>query len=177
MLVAKPIDSFYDGQVEANALQVLYGPAKGQVLRSYPWRCASKTVTLATLADQPVNPDWAFAHAWPEDAIRIVKVFELQYPHNPEPEWVVEGRTILTKTDNVAAQYIYDTPEPHLDVHVEMALAAKLALDMSYTLTASNTRESNLYSMFQEKMQEARTTDRQEGSHVKFRIDTLSRVR
>jgi hypothetical protein len=177
MLGASPIVSFEDKTIEANALKVVYGPAKEQILRSYPWRCAMKTATLAQLEDAPISPDWAFAWAWPEDAIRIVRIFEGQYPHNEWPEWEVRGRHIYTKRAGVIAEYVYDVPEPYLDAHVEMALAAKIAVDLSYTLTASNAREQGLNSLFQLKIQEARTTDRQEASHKRFYIDKLSRVR
>ena len=68
MLGASPIVSFDDGTVEANSMQVAYRPAKEQVLRSYPWRCASKSATLAQLADKPVDPRWEFAFSLPEDS-------------------------------------------------------------------------------------------------------------
>ena len=177
MLGASPIVSFEDKTIEANALKIVYGPAKDQVLRSYPWRCATKTVTLAQLEEEPVSPEWNYAFAWPKDCIRVIRVYEEQDPNNPWPEWQVEGKTILTKKANIVAEYIFDVAEPYMDAHVEMALAAKLAMDLSYTLTASNAREGSLSQLFQLKLQEARTTDRQEASHKKIYIDQLSRVR
>jgi hypothetical protein len=177
MLGARPIVSFEDDTTEANALKVLYPASKGQVLRAYPWRCATKTATLATLADPPVNTEWTHAQAVPEDSIRIIRVIEAAYPNNPSPDWTVEGRTVLTKIANVVCEYIYDVPEPQMDFHVQMALAAKVAVDLSYTLTASGPRESQLAQMFEAKLEEARTTDRQEASHKTFTIDQLTTVR
>lgn len=176
ILGAAPIVSFDDQTVEAEAMQIMYAPAKSQLLRSFPWRCATKTATLATLAEPSTNPFWEVASAWPDDAIRIVQIIPLggtNANNNVTIPWESQGRQILTHIGNIAAQYIYDVPEPQMDAHVEMALVAQLAMDVSYTLTGNNTRESNLVSLYDRKLQEARTTDRQEGSHVNFQIDTL----
>ena len=176
MLGAQPIVSFDDQTVEANALQVLYEPAKAQVLRSYPWRCATKNATLAQLAGDPIPPEWSYAFALPDDSLRILGVYSLDQVRS-EAAWTLEGRSILTRQANVAARYVYDIEEPLLDGHVEMALAAKLALDLSYTLTGSNNRETAMYQLYDQKLNEARVTDRQEASHRKFRIEQLDTVR
>lgn len=177
MLGASPIVSFSDGTVEANALSVIYTPAKHQVLRSYPWRCATKTVKLAQLADAPVDPRWQFAFAVPEKSLRIIDIIVAQNQFARKPEWTVEGKTVLTDIDNVVANYIEDLDEPLMDVHVQMALVAKLAADLSYTLTASNTRVGDLHTLYEQKLNEARTTDRQEATHKVFKITGLATVR
>ena len=177
MLGANPIVSFEDQSVEANALNTVYEPAKSQVLRSYPWRCATKSATLAELADAPVNPLYDYAFAWPDDAIRILQIRIAGDQYKNDFMWETEGRTVLANYQGLMASYIYDIPEPQLDAHIEMALAAKLASDLCYTLTGSNSREGTLYQLFGEKLNEARTTDRQEASHKVFIIDNLQQVR
>ena len=177
ILGASPIVSFEDETLEANALKVLYGPAKKHLLRAYDWNCANKTATLALLDEQPIQPHWTSLHAWPDDALRILEVIEFGHPTYRRVEWEVEGRRIYTRSNNVAARYIADVPEPMLDPHVESALAGKLALDLSYTLTSDNSRESNVASLYASRLDEARTTDSQERSSRRFRIDTLLHAR
>ena len=48
-LGALPIVSFMDESVEAQAVRVVYDPAKQQILRSYDWNCAAKSASLANL--------------------------------------------------------------------------------------------------------------------------------
>jgi len=177
MLGASPIVSFMDNSTEATAVNTLYGPAKSQVLRSYPWRCATATDTLAMLEDPPGNPLYEYAYAWPERAIRILGVRVSNDRLSYNLVWETQGRTILAQQQDLLAMYVYDVEEPDMDAHVEMALVAKLALDMCYTLTASNTREGALYQMYEQKLNEARTTDRQEASHKVFGINQLQQVR
>lgn len=180
LIGAEPIVNFSaepGATVEEMVGATMYEPIKSQLLRSYPWRCATKTARLARLADAPVDPNWNIAFAWPNDAIRILSVMPADSRSYAETAWEVEGQTVLTIEDNMVAKYIYDIPEPQLDAHVEMALVAQLAMDTAYAFTAAQGRESALAQMYANKLSEARTTDRQESSHKKFRTDTLTAVR
>ena len=181
MIGENPIVNFDSTDDATNAQKVgaiMYGPIKEQVLRSYPWRSAYKQATLAQLADKPIDPQWDFAFAWPEDALRIVGLVSTTYPHREVITWEVQGRTILTRSQSsVVARYIYDVPEPQMDALLEEALAAKLAMDICYTFNASPERYGQLSNMFAAKLSEARTVDRQEGSHKTFRTDQLTAVR
>jgi hypothetical protein len=175
MLGSLPIISFNDESVEASAVRALYPTAKKQVLRSYPWRCATVSERLALRSEPPLDPNWEYSHAIPENVLRVLNV----YPEGckQQTEWVVAGKNILTRTTPVIGNVIKDIPEPQIDVHVEMALVARIALDLSYTLTASQSREASLYQMFEAKLNEARITDRQEATHQFIPITTLDRVR
>lgn len=181
MIGSESIVSFDDGTVEANACKVLYEPCKKQLLRSYDWNCANATDRLAQLATPPVDTRWSYTFAIPDNALRILEVIEVGDVNNKgsgEPvKFEVARRTILTNCQHVAARYIDNIAEPYLDSHVEMALVARLALDLSYTLTASNTRESNLATLAERKLEEARTTDSLERTHKFLRIDTLQNAR
>jgi hypothetical protein len=177
MLGAAPVVSFDDGTVEAGALQVIYEPAKKQVLRSYPWRCATRTETLAQLVDQPVDPRWDFQFSIPDKCLRVLDVVIADNKFGRNLAWTIEGKRVLANFENIAANYILDIEEPEMDVHVEMAVAAKVAADLSYTLTASNSRVGDLHTLYEQKLNEARTTDRQEASHKVFNIDQLAYVR
>lgn len=177
ILGALPIVSMDDNTTEADLMRTMYEPAKQQCLRSYPWRCATKTATLAQLSTPPVNTYWQFQYAWPDDAIRILRVYNLSYPYNIQnmtDEWESNGRTLLAHQAEVAADYVFDVPEPQMDSHVSMVLVAQLAMDCSYAITGGVSRESQLAKMYDRKLQEARTTDRQEASHKTFRIDSLT---
>lgn len=177
MLGSLPIISFDDETVEASACKTLYPTAKKQILRSYPWRCATKYSRLAKLAEVPIDPNWKYAFAIPDDSLRILKITETGQYGTSDLKWTVEGKKVLTQVDNVAAQHIFEVSEPRMDVHVEMALVARMAVDLAYTLTASNSREAQMASLYEQKLNEARVTDRQEASHEKFKITTLDRVR
>lgn len=177
LLGSKPIISFDDRSTEANALNTIYEPTKRNVLRMHEWGCCTKTSTLALLADAPVDTYWHYAYALPENVIRILEVFTNGINRYNRNDWDIEGQTIISRIPNAVARYTVEVSEPALDSHVEALLVARLAFDLAYPLTSSNTREQNLGAMFQAKLDEARTTDNLEGSHTVFRIDRLALVR
>jgi len=174
MLGALPIVSFEDETTEANVLSIMYPVTRLQLLRSYPWRSATRYATLAKKPEVPLDPNWDLIFAWPDDAVRILRITGNSYPNDPQPRWVSVGMEVYTCVDDIAAEYIYDIPEPEMDVLMEEALAAKLALAISYTITGSGQRESSLASLYDRKMEEARIVDRQESSHMNFSISTLT---
>lgn len=177
MLGSKPIISFNDDSTEAGAINTVYEPVKLNVLRMHEWGCCTKVETLALLADAPVDDYWHYAYAIPENSIRIIDVFTNGINRYNRLEWQVEGNTIVSRIANAIARHTVDVSEQQLDAHVEALLVARLAAELAYPLTASNTREQNLYAMFSAKLNEARTTDNLEGSHKGFRIDNLQNVR
>ena len=180
MLGSLPIISFDDETVESSSCKTLYPTAKAQVLRSYPWRCATVVETLALRAESPVDPSWQYSFAIPDDSLRVLEILQVTDSNKTvayRPPWAVEGKSLMCNDTNIAARYIKNIAEPQLDVHVEMALVGRIAVDLSYTLTASSSREAQLQQMFDLKLNEARITDRQEASHTSFKINKLDAVR
>ena len=177
-LGALPIVNFNDDTTEANQILTNYDSIKKSVLRSFPWRCATKSTSLALLNVNEANTLWSHTFSWPEDALRIEDVVENAPPYNARVVWETRGRTVLTRlSSSVVAEYISDIEEPDLDAHVEQVLVWHLAKDICYAITGSNGREQNLNAIYDRMLNEAKTTDRQEASHRTFVIDTLVRER
>lgn len=177
VLGAKPIISFDDESTEANAARVLYEPSKKQLLRSFDWNCANVTATLALLTQQPVDPKYTCMFSLPADNLRVLEVIEMGVPVYRRVEWEVQGNKLLTRTASVAIRYIKDIAEPNMDSHVEMALAARIAMDMAYAITGDQSREGQMTQIFQQKLNEAMVTDAQERAHKNIRIDQFEFVR
>jgi len=174
LLGASPIVSFDDATTEANVLSIMYATSKAQLLRDYPWRSATKYATLAKSTEKPLDPQWDHIFAWPDDAVRILKIVGSQYPNDPLPQFKSVGKEIYTRIDGIAAEYIYDIAEPQMDALMSGALADRVAMDLSYTLTGSNTRESNMAGRYERKLEEARIVDRQEATHTRFHVSQLT---
>jgi len=177
MLGASPIISFDDESTEANAVRILYDPAKRQLLRSFDWNCACITAQPALLTDPPVDPNYVAAFSVPSDSLRIIEIFEMGSPQYRRVEWEIQGNKLLTRTQKVLIRYVSNIAEPNLDSHVEMALVARMAMDLAYAITADSGREGQMAQIFQQKLNEAMITDAQERSHKNIRIDQFEWVR
>lgn len=105
--------------------------AVDEVLRSHRWNFASARVALARLADAPAfGPKYAYA--LPSDCLRVLEVNDISGSGEPDSDWEIEGRSLLS--DETAVRIIYIRRELDLSLWdalalewLVLALAAKLA--------------------------------------------------
>jgi hypothetical protein len=178
-ITAFGVDS--EAQMEAALGDTIYATEKRSMLRLYPWNCAIKRAALAELATAPPN-QYAHAYALPSDYIRLLELRtgDMALTNiNGEGvrSYVVEGKAVLTNQANIIARYVADIDESLFDAHLEEALIAKLSFESVYAIGQSATALSNFGSIYEGKVNEARTVDALENPHVVLRTDTLRVVR
>jgi len=146
-----------------------YGFVRDAVLRSYPWNCAIKRDELAREADAP---DWEYTYkyALPGDCLRVLRMKE---EDDNGYAWKVEGRAVLTDATTCSIRYIYRcTVVNNYDALLCSALAARLAAEIAYPLTQSNTLLKAMWDLYRLKIAEARSADAQEGTPDTVMEDT-----
>jgi len=177
---ADPIDSFGDDSTESKLISVVYSPIKKALLRAYDWNCATRRVALTEHNAAPVN-EYDTQFVLPDKCLRVLDVFiddlRPEAASIGHKAYSIEGNKLLTNYTQASIVYIHDISEAQLDSHVEEALVAKIAFEISYTINASNTQQSQLGAIYEAKLQEARTTDATENPHVVIRTDGLTKVR
>ena len=77
-----------------------------------------------------------------------------------KPVYVIEGRLLLTDEGTAKIKYIGQiTDTTKYDSGLIEALAARLAHEVCYAITGSNTLMNSTYNLYQEKLKEARFVD------------------
>jgi len=162
LLGAREITSFTENSNEAKTAKSLYLSTRDYVLRAYPWATLKKRLALNELADKPIS---GFKHQFqlPEDNVRVVSV------HSPSKDrikrWEIEGTKVLCDYTPLSVVYLSDSvPETKYSTQLVQALVYRLASEMAYPITGNNTAMSNFASLFENVLQEARTTDSLEQS-------------
>ena len=128
-------------------------------LRAYPWNCAleRKTVTADATA-----PDFGYSYRYllPTDpyCLRAVSL------EDPDSEFKVEGRYLLTDEDECNLLYIARIGVGSFDSLLLEAVAARIAADIAFPLTNSNSMSQQAWSAYKDKLVEAQDADAQEGS-------------
>ena len=169
-LGAQPITSLSDDTKQARACNLMYEQSRDQVLRGHPFNFATKRVALAADTTAPV---WYFTNAftWPSDCLRILEV-------DTTEEWVIEGKKIVSDAaaplNIVYTSQVTDTTE--FDTLFVEAYALRLASDIAYEITASQTVLSNMEELYARKLAEARLIDAQEAQPAKENSWLESRV-
>ena len=137
-----------------------YDSIRDAVLRAHPWNCAVTRVNLAPDTDAPAF-DWDYAFTLPTDPY-CLRVLRLDYL---DIEFRVEGRKIVTNEQSINLIYIARVTDPNTyDTLLQEAIAARLAADVSYTLSQSTSLTQNMYSLYEQKLKEARFVDATEGT-------------
>jgi len=162
LLGARDITSFLDDSNEAKIAKTLYLSTRDFVLRAYPWASLKRRKKLVKLADPPIS---GFAHQFqlPEDNIRVLEV------HSPSintiRRWEVNGEVVLCDYAPLSIVYLSNAiPENKYSSQLVQALVYRLAAEMAYPVTGNNTAVSNFNALFQQVLDEARTTDSLEQS-------------
>ena len=177
MLGANSITSFTDNDSNAVLVNRFYEGERDAVLRSHRWNCAITTGNLASLADTPII-DWEYKFTLPTDpyCLRVLDVRTVT--GDIKLDHAVQGRELFTEESTVDITYIQRLEDTTLfDALLYQALVFRMAWKLAYPITRSHPVMSQMGSMFEAVVREARTIDSQEGTPETIETDALTDLR
>ena len=133
----RPIASIDEESAPAKAALLVYDSVRREVLSSYSWAFAVRTVKLAMLSTVPL--DYRFAFALPGDCLRAIKVTApdtYKCPEAPDNRaFIVRGNELLTNLPAAILEYVADIDrEEEFDARFCEAFVLKLASELSIPL-------------------------------------------
>ena len=159
-LGATTILSLTEDSKNARLCNARYTQVRDSLFRSHPWNCLIKRVELAKDTE---TPSWGFSYQFtlPADCLRVLTILNYDY------DYKIEGRKIVANHGTVKIQYVSRIDDPNqYDELLRETISAALAADIAYAVTSSNPVASNMYTLFQEKLKEARFVDATEGQNT-----------
>lgn len=143
--------------------RVLWPTVRDAVLRAHPWNCALKRDGgLAALA----APSFGFSYAYqlPTDCLRVWSLNDDPLCFDAAQRFRVEGRSLLTNETVAQIAYVWRLEDVSLyDALLVDALAARLAAELAYAVTASGPVRQQAWQLYGAKLREARGVSAQEG--------------
>ena len=137
-----------------------YDSIRDAVLRAHPWNCAVTRRSLAPDSESPAF-DWDYQFTLPADPY-CLRVLRLDYL---DIEFRVEGRKIVSNESSINLIYIARVTDPNeYDTLLQESIAARLAADVSFTLSQSTSLPQNMFNLYESKLKEARFVDATEGT-------------
>jgi hypothetical protein len=173
-----PITSLTDDTERARLCNALYGPSRDAVLRAHPWNFAITRVTLAQLSTTPAY-EYSYQYALPTDpyCLRVLSMEYQDYIFKVE-HLSGTGRVLLTDEGTAKILYVAKvTDTAQFDSLFVDTLTAKLALELSFSVTNSVALQAQMQKLYQLKLSEARSVDGQEGFIDDLVSDTLTDFR
>lgn len=157
---AQRILSLNDNTPEGKICKDFYANVRDEMLRSHPWKFATKRVALALIT--PDVPAFGFDNYFqlPADCLRVLKV-----EGDEQAAWTVEGNRLLTDDSTATIKYIAKITNVALyDPTFVQALALKLAYKISFGLVQSTSLRQSLQVEYLEAVRTARSFNGQEGA-------------
>ncbi len=153
------IQSFLDDSDQARAVNAIYEITRDRVLAAHPWNFATRRLSLAEAVVTIETEEWTKAYLLPADSLRVLYVEPKGTP------FVVENGYILTDaTAPLRCAVIYRITDPAVfSVNFASALQYRLDAALCMGLTARRGNTMDYWALYQRELQEARTTDGQEG--------------
>ena len=159
-LGATTILSLTEDSKNARLCNSRFTQVRDGVFRSHPWNCLQKRIELA---QDTTAPAWGFSYAYtlPADCLRLLRI--LDYDSN----YKVEGRKILSNTSSMKILYVSRVTDPNeYDELLRETLSAALGADIAFAVTSNNQTATNMYTLFQDKLKDARFVDSTEGQNI-----------
>lgn len=141
------------------------------LLRQFPWNCAR---ARQTLIQDTESPAFGYAHQYSLPSqpycLRPLAIqfddgdfFPLTEPRfggaiDPDYKFTIEGRKLLTDAETVNLMYTARLTDPTVyDSLLVEALALKLAAEMAYTITGSNSLSAELLGRLKDTLKSAKS--------------------
>ena len=176
LLGAEPIASISppENTDRARVCFLWYPKSRDAVLRAHNWNFATYRKTISAEVTTPLN-GYSYQFVLPTDpyCLRVIEVND-----DPEAEWVIEGRRLLTDDSTVILKFIAQITNPGLfDPLFIECLAAKLATDLSMPITKSQEVMEAMNKLYEWKLAEARRLNDHEMGKVLEPTSTFITVR
>lgn len=161
-----PVSSLDEGSKEAVYAKQIFDTELEELLAEGMWYCAYTTVPLAKLTVVPSN--FSYAYQLPNNCITPVRIeldnqpfFFNQLTYNEsalsrQSAYRIEKNRLCTNASSVTLGYISRIAASALDANLTGVFITKLALALSYSLTASNTNVQLIDAEYKRKLKAAK---------------------
>jgi len=168
------IISLTEDSKAARLCNQIYESTRDAVFRAHPWNALIKRVELAQLTTTPAYK-FEYEYQLPTDCLRVLSTDKVEY----ETEvFKVEGRKLLSDDTAVSILYVAKVTDPNeYDILLQETIAARLAAELSVAMTDSNSLTQTMWTVYKDKLREARSTDGQEGTPDRIEADTYLNAR
>lgn len=174
LLGDQTIASFDEESARATLCANLWPVVRDAILRSHPWNCAMRRVSLAPDTATP-DFDWAYQFSLPGQCLRVWTVGR---DDESSGNWQVEGTKLLYDEAIAYVRYIERPGDAAgYDALLVQAFTTAMAKALAYPITKSMTTVEAMAKLHEMDMRKARTVDGQEGTGEDSGDSALIRVR
>jgi len=167
-LGASNITALTENAKNARLCNQRYEPIRDAVFRTHYWNCLIQRVQLAADTETPAY-EYTYQYTLPADCLRVMQIGGFHDGSSSMLDngqiYKIEGRKVVTDESTVYLTYLAKVTDPQqYDTLLVETIAARLAAELAYAITQSNTLAKQLEDVYQKKLKEARFVDATEGT-------------
>lgn len=147
----KPLANLNEDRDGAVVAKNLYETTVRSLLTSHRWRFAIKKASLSQLTTTPVN-EWTYQYQLPTDHISTIRTY-------PSSSYEIFEDKLLSNNTSVELDYIFRINENYFPPYFTEALEYLMASKMCVPVTGEGARAKAYFSMYLDKLSQARSTD------------------
>lgn len=172
---AKTVMSIDDDTKGAAAARNAWAATIDEVARSGEWNCLKKRAELARLADAPAF-EWSYQYQLPVDLLALLEVNGVTWHGEPQDEWEIEGRVLLTDAEQALVRYVARVDDTaQWDALFTNAVVVLLAAKLAVPIRQDEQLMQALMQEYQRVLGNARMRDGNERRAFRFDPTTRSR--
>ena len=163
---ASAILTLTENSESARAANLIYEQVRDASIRDHVWNFAIRRVELAQNSTAPAF-EFSYQYNLPSDCLRVLRMEDMGMYYK------IEGGKLLTDEGTAKILYLSRVEDVNLfDALFVEALSARIAAELSVTLSESNTLYTNMMEIYQRKIADARSMDAQESGYQELIADT-----
>ncbi len=164
-----PVKSLLDDSKAASLCNQRWTAIRDAVLRAHPWNSCLRQAELSATAATPLWR-WEKQYVLPADCLRVILV--VGRDGTPVRDWEIQGGVILCDEEApIFISYVRREEDPKkYDALLSEALSARLAAALAYPLSGSTALANSFWTVYQDKLSEARGVDAREGGSESIRM-------
>lgn len=184
LLGAANITALTENSKEARLCNGNFDDVRDAVLRSHPWNIA---ITRKALPRDSAAPAFGFTYQYtlPTEpyCLRVLSFWNSNVDnevaaYDSNVMFKIEGRKILSNEGTCNIIYIGRvTDTENFDSLLNKAISARLAAEIAYNITGSNSVAQNMLTIYEARLKEAKGVDSMEGYPEQPQADDFTNIR
>ena len=184
LLGAANITALTENSKEARLCNGNFDDVRDAVLRSHPWNIAITRKALPRDSDTPAF-GFSFQYTLPTEpyCLRVLSFWNSNVDnevaaYDSNVMFKIEGRKVLSNEGTCNIIYIGRvTDTENFDSLLNKAISARLAAEIAYNITGSNSVAQNMLTIYEARLKEAKGVDSMEGFPEQPQADDFTNIR
>lgn len=150
----EPIASISQDTKLAKLCNAVFEPCRNEVLEGHPWSFATKTVELASIVATDPMGEWSFVYQKPADFLKMIRAEDWKQ------EFEIRDAYLMANEEPLKIKYIFECTNTGLwSYSFAQCLSWRVAAEISYAVTKSNTVAQAMMAGYAMSLKEARYND------------------